>query len=258
MSKALKIIVYTAIFGDKDKGPALVNKDLLPDLDIRFVCVSDNPELKSSDYEIIYKPQQYSDVTKNARNIKLNGIEGIEKYDVAIWHDSSLMIDCAKLVKLTGFAKTHMVSTFHHRRYCAYLEAIACIDSGKDSALRITAQMFRYYMKGFPSNHQLHETGIMVLNCREYFKSELRSIWWNEIKNWSRRDQLSLPYARWKTGVEVGLLAHWTATGSKNEYSTWVGHKHEKYGDRNPFRKINFRIIRIICKKLIFEMRRRR
>ena len=54
----MKVLVYTAIFGGKDQGPELVNKGLLPDLDIRFVCVSDNPDLKSSDYEIIYKPQR--------------------------------------------------------------------------------------------------------------------------------------------------------------------------------------------------------
>lgn len=254
----MKVLVYTAIFGDKDQGPSLINKDLLPDLDVRFVCVSDNPNLKSSDYEIIYRAQQYSDVTKNARNIKLNGIDGIEEYDVAIWHDSSVKLHGDKIQALSKFAENHMITAFHHIRYCAYSEAVACINQKKDSPWRIAAQMFRYFLAGLPANFKLHETTIMVLQVKSYFESELRTVWWNEIKNWSRRDQLSLPYARWKTGVEVGLLAHWTATGFNNEYSTWVGHNHEKYEDKNPFHKINFRIIRIICKKLIFEMRRRR
>ena len=254
----MKTLVYTAIFGDKDEGPSLINKDFSTQNEFRYVCITDNPELRSNDYEVICVPLKFSDVTKNARDIKVNGIDGMKDYDVAIWHDSSVQIHCDRIEALTKFAEDNMISVFHHVRYCAYLEAVACINQDKDSAFRIAAQMYRYFLEGFPSNHQLHETTIMVLDCATYYKSDLKRIWWEEILKRSRRDQLSLAYARWKTGVVAGLLAHWKVNRTNNEYSTWIGHKHERYDHSNVLLKINSKLIKGICNKLLYEIRRRR
>ena len=253
-----KTVVYTAIFGGKDEAPKLINKEGFDSSNVDFVCFTDNPQLTSDDYKVVVMERRYSDVTKNARNIKVNGFDGVKDYDVAIWHDSSVQLHCDKIQALSDFEKDHMISVFHHVRYCAYLEAIACINQDKDSALRIAAQMYRYFREGFPSNHQLHETTIMVLDSRTYFTSQLRHIWWEEILKRSRRDQLSLAYARWKTGVVAGLLAHWKVNRTNNEYSTWIGHKHELYEHSNVLLKINSKLIKGICNKLLYEMRRRR
>ncbi len=236
----------------------LINRDMLGALDVTFICVTDNPEVQSEDYEIRVVRNKYSDITKNARYVKVNGFDGMADYDVAIWHDSSVQLHCDKISKLASFAQKDMMTVFHHVRYCAYMEAIACIEQKKDAPLRILAQMYKYYKEGLPTKYKLHETTIMVLNCKTYLNSELRSIWWEEIEKRSRRDQLSLAYARWKTGIDPGLLAHWTATGAKNEYSTWVGHKHDRYDHANPLLSLNSYLIRGISKKLLYEMRRRR
>lgn len=254
----IKIAVYTAIFGGKDEAPKLIGKQDVSLKNIDFICVTDNEELRSEDYRMEVVQRKFSDVTKNARDIKLNGFDGVENYDVAIWHDSSVQLHCHKILDLAKFAEKNMISVFHHVRYCAYLEAIACIDQNKDSAMRIAGQMHRYFKEGFPSNYKLHETTIMVLNVASYYKSELRKVWWNEILHRSRRDQLSFAYARWKTGVDAGLLAHWKINRTNNEFSTWIGHRHERYDHSNIFMKINSKLIKGICKKLIYEMRRRR
>ena len=252
----MRVLVYTAIFGGKDNAPALENPDKIPAIDIRFVCITDNHELKSVHYEVVVKPMEYSDVTKNARKIKVTGFNGIVDYDVAIWHDSSTTIDCSKLEQLIDYGRSNQFSTFHHPRNCAYLEAIACIDLHKDHALRIAIQMFRYFLKGLPANAGLNETTVLVTRCKDHLGSQLQTIWWNEILNWSRRDQLSLSYARWITGTDqIGILE---GSRIENPYTTWRGHLHESYTDKNPLGIFNSRPIRGICKKLIYDMRRRR
>lgn len=253
-----RIAVYTAIFGDKDNPPELLNKNQAALSEIDFYCVTDNTNLKTDDYDIQICSQKFTDITKNARYIKVNGFKGIENYDIAIWHDSSVMLYVDKIQELASLVEDHPLSTFHHVRYCAYLEAIACIDQKKDSGPRIAAQMFRYFKEGFPANYGLHETTITVFNCSKYLNSDLHKTWWNEIEMRSRRDQLSLAYARWKTQTEIGLLDHWSVSGAKNSYSKHVGHKHDRYDHQNPLLFINFSPIRWISKKLIFEMRRRR
>ncbi|HAP70696.1 MAG TPA: hypothetical protein DCR04_13400 [Flavobacteriales bacterium] len=251
----MRVIVYTAIFGGKDNAPTL-NRDAVSKHEVRFVCITDNPNLKSDDYEVIIQPIEYSDITKNARKIKVTGFKGIENYDVAIWHDSSIEIDCSKLDQLIEYGRSNQLSTFHHPRNCTYLEAIACIDQHKDHAIRITIQMFRYFLKGLPTNSGLNETTVLVTRCKDYMGSELQIIWWNEILNWSRRDQLSLSYARWLTGSkEIGTLE---GARIENPYTVWKGHKHETYTDKNPLGILNSRLVRGLCKKLIYYMRRRR
>jgi hypothetical protein len=253
-----RILVYTAIFGNKDDAPKLINKYLLPNLELAFICFTDNPLLRSEDYEVRLIDTQYDDITKNARDIKINGFPGIESFDIAIWHDSSVQLHCDKLQKLVEMGRKHMISAFHHIRYCVYSEAIACINQKKDNPIKLTWQIYRYFKEGLPANYRLHETTIMVIQVEPYVESLFRKIWWNEILKYSRRDQISLPYARYKTGVEVNLLAHWTAKGHDNEFSTYVGHRYHHYNDSWFFALSTWYPVRVLCKKLIFAMRRRR
>lgn len=251
----MKILIYTAIFGDKDSVPQVLNYRTDSGLDIDFICLTDNALLKSDLYEMIVVSRQFTDLAKNARYYKLNGPTTILNYDVAIWHDSSIWLDFQKLPELTEFAAQNMVSVFHHKRYCLYREAIACLDNGKDSALKILFQTFRYYWAGVPALNKLHETGIMVSDVRRFFGSELQTVWWNEVKNWTRRDQLALTYARWKTHTEVGLLEGETGEGANNRFSIWKGHQKPDHINQGI---LNSGFIRKVSKKLILEMRRRR
>lgn len=253
-----KVVVYTAIFGNKDDAPKLINKEQLGNLDIAFVCVTDNPDIQTSDYEVKLVERRFSDITKNARNIKINGFDGIDAFDIAIWHDSSVQLHCDKLHELAVFGEDHMMSAFHHVRYCVYLETIACIDQKKDNPITLTKQVYRYFSEGFPANFGLHETTIMVINLKTYLQSELRTIWWKEIADQSRRDQISLPYARWRSGTEVNLLAHWSVRGHSNEFSAHVGHRYAHYNDPWSFSLATSYPVRMLCKKLLYEMRRRR
>ncbi len=255
---SIRTVVYTAIFGQKDDAPVLLNRDAETDCEFDFVCVTDNTDLKSDDYRILLSSPRFADVTKNAREVKINGFPGMENYDVAIWHDSSVHMDRASLTELAAFGRRNQMSTFHHKRGCAYMEAIACIDQKKDSPIRITLQMIRYFLAGMPAGAGFHETTIAVYRCATYLNSELHTLWWNEVKNRSRRDQLALAYARWKTGTGIHLLEGTTGTGFDNRFSKWVGHRYPHYLDTSLVSRLNSHLIRGICKKLIYAMRRRR
>ena len=254
----MKTLVYTAIFGDKDEAPVLLKKEGVNLSNYRFLCVTDNPKLKSEDYEVVLVNSEFSDVTKNARKVKVNGYGNMGEYDVAIWHDSSVRLHADQINGLIEMGMSKRISVFHHIRYCAYLEAIACIDQRKDAPLRIALQMMRYFIDGFPANNKLYETTIMVLNREGYFGSELQRLWWDELKNGSRRDQLSLAYASWKTKTEINLIADWTRSGSDNDFSTWIGHQHAKYLHKSLALGIDSKLIRGVCKKLIYTLRRSR
>lgn len=78
----------------------------------------------------------------------------------------------------------------------------------KDGRERITRQMQKYASEGFPRFYGLTENGVMV---REHHNKEcirVMDTWWNEIVDYSRRDQLSFMYALWKNGFTAQDLGY--------------------------------------------------
>ncbi len=250
----MKIAVYTSVFGGKGELQSPSNLSSL-ESNVDFFCITDNEDLKSDLYQISIVNPEFKDVAKNARKVKICGFPGIEKYDLAVWHDISIKLDLAQFNKLIADSKAKTISVFHHNRYCLYLEAVSIVRQKKDHALRILVQVARYFLEGYPSNNRLNETGIMVTVPSEYFGSALQTVWWKEVENWSRRDQISLVYSAWKANVTINLL---DGGGHLNPYSEFIGHSYGHYIDTNPLRFFNNRIIRIGVAKLLYEMRRRR
>ena len=246
------VVVYTANFGGKDKLYEPSNSGALAELNVDFVCVTDNPSFESEFYRIIEHKSKFEDVSKNARKVKILGFDGMENYDLAIWHDSSIQIDCKKIVDLIEFGQKHALSTFKHGREDVYLEAIACIENNKDRSIRIAKQMKRYQEAGVKAHSGLFETGILVLNVKQYLNSGLPEIWWNEIESGSRRDQLSLPFAQLKSGVEIGILK---GSGHQNPYSKYYDHLYEHYIDSKNSWFSELKLVKKLAIRYIYKLR---
>jgi len=218
--KMKKVLVYTAIFGKKGLPPFLINPNLaLEDTD--FVCFTDNPLLKSDHYTIVVIEPRFSDPTRDARKIKICGHPKMEGYNTAIWHDYGVVMDCAKLPDLIPFSSKFLISVFKHDETCSYAEARKCIELKKDKIWSLIRQMFFYaFIEKLPTRQGVYETGIMVLDVNTYFGSELQFNWWENVKRFSKRDQLSLPCVKRRFKIEFGLLE---GRGNNNPYSTYRG-----------------------------------
>ncbi len=248
----MKVVVYTAIFGNKDEAPSLFNKPEIPNYKIDFICITDNPNLQTDDYQIKVVPQKFSDVTKNARSIKINGFKGIEDYDIAIWHDSSVILDCSKLQNLVAFSNNHYLSVFKHGNDCIYAEARDCINHKKDNPLRIAFQMLYYgLILHFPLRKGVFETTMMVTNVKQFNGSALQKQWWKHVRLLSRRDQLALPVAQWKSNSAIGILK---GKGFNNPYSQYRGHRYYHYKSKNPLLTINNVFLRKVGLWIIFKI----
>ena len=241
-SKIPKTLVYTAIFGDKDEPPVLLNSDKVDISQYDFICITDNPKLESDIYKIHHVKSQFTDITKNARFYKICGHSEQEKYDVAIWHDSSLMLDALKISELAIYAFKYKLSTFRHGHICIYPEARQCIEMEKDNPIRIAIQISYYALiLNFPLREGMYETGILVKNVKQYNESLIQKIWWKHLRWFSRRDQLSLPVASWLTNSDIGILK---GKAFDNPYSTYRGHRYYHYLTGNPIWRFNHKILK--------------
>ncbi|ULC60561.1 DUF616 domain-containing protein [Flaviramulus sp. BrNp1-15] len=219
-----KIAIYTAIFGDKDiLKPPLNFKE---DNNVDYYLITDNVELDSYNYQLILKKPIYDDITKNARFYKINGLEIFEDYDFVIWHDANLQIIHNKIIDSVDFVKHKSIAFFKHPvRNCIYDEAIKCIYKEKDHPFKILKQIFQYYKFGIKNKIGLYETSIVIQNNKLICKDFL-NLWWSEIINKSRRDQLSLPYS-----LKVFNLIPAIIPGDReqNMFSLYNLHNHSKY-----------------------------
>lgn len=91
----------------------------------------------------------------------------------------------------------------HNQRSCLYAEAKTCLRHKSDNPKTIQRQIAKYKAEGYPTCNGLYWGGMLI---RRKGCEKVNSLWWTEICTGSCRDQISLPYVLWKTGVNFAVL----------------------------------------------------
>lgn len=191
-----KGVVYTAITGGYDtvKEPKVINQNW------DYILFTDNPEIKSDVWEVrLIENKDNLDSTRLARKIKIMGHEYLKEYDYSIWIDGKLEIygDLEKYVKENRKSEP-LLCFSHYINDCIYQELELCTELKKDDAAVMNKQIEKYKKEGYPEHNGLVETGLLVREIHNADVIKVMEIWWNEVKNYSKRDQLSFNYALWK------------------------------------------------------------
>lgn len=204
-----KMVVYTAIFGGYDhlKDPEFVDKN------IDYVCYTDNPDLKSNIWEVIYVPEPLvkDSPRRSAKIYKILPHEYFPEYDVSVWVDGTATVRG----DLRDYAKKYMrysdiVFCPHIWNDCIYQEAAYTFENRPFEELdRLEKQMDMYKKQGMPKHNGIISGGFIV---RRHNRSEIeRSMvdWWNEIEKYSTQDQISFAYIAWKNGLIYDVSDLW-------------------------------------------------
>jgi len=174
-------IVYTAITAGYDKLRPLKYKT--PGW--QYICFSDvHLEAEGWDVKVM---RLLGDRAKWTKKIKiLNHIYA--PADISIWVDGSMEIigDMDEFVKEIPI--DNLVIPKHPQHSTLSRELEACIALKKDDEKIMTEQVKRY------PNMQYDFTQNTVL-VRVGDLTKAMNIWWEEVYNWSKRDQLSFGYA---------------------------------------------------------------
>jgi hypothetical protein len=75
--------------------------------------------------------------------------------------------------------------------------------------------MLKYEREGFPKNQGLFSTGFIVRRNNKNV-ANFNEIWWDEVKNYSARDQLSQVYSAWKCGLRIDNINIGSSVYSNN------------------------------------------
>lgn len=195
----MKKICFTAVFGDTDD----LKEPLKYSLGWDMVCYTDNPNLTSTAWDIeLVSP---GDPKKLSRYVKIKN--HFPDYDLSCYIDATFEIkrplDPFALSKTEGIWLNR-----HPQRNCVYEEAQIVIDKTLDSKETIVKQIEKYRAEGLPEQNGLYRCGIMVRNPKDTKITEMCDLWWDEVEKGSYRDQISFPYACYKTGVVPNEILH--------------------------------------------------
>lgn len=198
----MKICIVTASSAGYDH----VNHSLrIPNVDYKFFTNESKhykrPNHIPEPFERIYLKEFNHKIVK----IIPYEIPELNEYDILIWIDGNMSIVNPDFVsEITSYLNNGLVFSPHFdSRNCAYSEAEIF---KRKFPVVIKKQVDKYRVSGFPPNFGLYETGVHCRDMRNEKVKEMSYIWHSEIVNGSTRDQISAPFAVWKTGLELDLM----------------------------------------------------
>jgi len=194
--------VVSANFGVRDR---LVSFAPLGDADC--FLFTDRPSGARAPWTALPIDHNEADPKRQSLHVKTNLARYFGAYDFVLWIDQNIMPAFDAVSRLVDMADPPAFASYRHwGRDCLYDEANAVIQTRRDAPDVVGAQVARYRQEGFPEKFGLFETNVMFLDLRQAAVRRVLALWWREIARGARRDQLSLTYVLWKTGVEAGAI----------------------------------------------------
>jgi hypothetical protein len=201
-------VIYTFIVGGYDtlKDPYVVT----PGWD--YICFTDDETLTSDVWDVRPLPhwsdEHIPEPKRRASMVKIMHRDAVgENYNAVITMDASMTVTCNLdgWLHRIGFGERawygpcDFLACEHSYRNCVYKQAQAVLDKGYDKADVVNAQMRRYQDEGYPDNNGQWLSGVTVRRNKSQSVARACQIWAHEYMNGSRRDQLSMNYAFWKS-----------------------------------------------------------
>ena len=199
----LPLILYTSITGQYDSIP-----QILPEQGVQYWLFTDDPSLHVPLFwnkAVLPNPHGLS-TRRLSRIPKLQPHVFLPRHAVSVYIDANITqrrpirqfaLECIRDFPFAAHA--------HPNTNCLYAEADKCIQLCLDDEEIIRSQMNRYRTNGFPKEFGLTENGFLVRrNIREV--NRFNDMWSEEYSAGSQRDQLSMMYSLWHTGLGIYII----------------------------------------------------
>jgi prepilin-type processing-associated H-X9-DG protein len=196
-----KRVVYTAIFGNYDElSPAPPCH-----CGMEFICYTDNPDLASPGWRVIVaEATSNDDPALNNRYYKILAHRHLGLYAHSLYVDGHVTLRRCPCALFDRYLDEALIAVPYHKdRNCIYEEAQYCLLDRKVSPEAMRAQTDAYAAEGFPQRYGLTENGVLLRNHGNPHVAAAMEMWWQEYCNRTRRDQISLPFVLWKTGLQA-------------------------------------------------------
>ena len=217
-------IVYTSLIG---KNEGLNSQPCFSSSNLRHVCLTDDENLISDDWEIILVDRILpEDCHRSQRHFKIRPHIVFPNYKYSLYLDNTVVLK----KKTEDFIKMILKENFifkdepffllpYHSQFDLISEFNACASNNLDDQIRINEQLNHYINTNSRDLKRKAYWGAILLrshNDSEIIK--LSEIWFSHICRYSRRDQLSIIHASSQSNI---VLKGFELKNSDSEYHVW-------------------------------------
>ena len=216
--KRKQIAIYTCIVGAYDEVMEPV--EVLKECD--YYLIADHPLERESVFKYIdikdVIPKDITDFTRINRYCKINAHKIFQNYRYSIYFDGNIQLRGNIVEEFEKLPQTRITTICKNFFDSIYVEAMRAIEHGRDSKSIITQQVEKYWLEGMPEDFGSVACGIILREHNNPICVKIMEDWWNELKTFSKRDQISFPYVIWKNGFsikDVGTLNDFASIDGK-------------------------------------------
>ena len=209
--KKTKKVIYTVNLGKYDTIKNIPKQEGWDYINIIDWEITEE-EKKNSNWTFMMIPDfiKYINVSqiKKQRFIKLHPHLLFKNYEISLYIDSIYILfgNIDSLIIRLLPPDINIVMNEHRTRNTVRDEIKSVLGFQKDKIEIIEKIKERYKKEKFPDNYGLIETSFILRRHNEKDCINIMEKWWNEIKMFSHRDQLSLCYVLWKENKKIKLI----------------------------------------------------
>lgn len=207
--KKLKKVVFSVLIGEYD----LISQfNLQKDFDFYLFTDDQSGKYNHTNWTILPIPEEVQELNvsrvKKQRFIKLHPHLYFKDYDLSIYIDANFkIIDDLNNFLIRILSPNYSIYTFEHPdRNTIFNETFEVVSLQKEKESIANAIRERYRKENFPDKNGLIESCLIIRKHNEKDSIYMMNKWYDEIKNYSHRDQLSFNYIMWKTGVKIKYI----------------------------------------------------
>lgn len=214
ISRSNKIVLYTSIIGNYDAP--VEQPEWVKQSGMDAVMFTDQ-DFKLSTWNIVkVQPFDEKDPSRSSRIYKMLPHRFFPAHKYSLWINGNMLLT-QHPSKYFDTLETRMDKTIwdgndHVQRIPmivyppvksipktdVYDEIMHCIKLRKDDPIVLAKQALKYRAEGLPKDSGLYSGGVIFRMHHHQDVIKVGEMWWNELKQESRRDQASLPYVMWK------------------------------------------------------------
>lgn len=220
-----KLVVYTALVGPKERlaNPlASLPAGASTDLDIDWVCITDNPALRSDVWRMHLIESGHVPPEKLSRRPKAMPHVYFPDAEFSLYVDNTVTFQRLPQASDLATERPYLFRAFRHAtRHNPQQEAAAVATLGYDD-VGVICQQLDFYAQRRPLETITPLTTCTVL-LRQHHHPKVQAFgtaWWESLLAFSKRDQLSFDFVLHETGAAVEYFDGFTHA---NNFIRWEG-----------------------------------
>jgi hypothetical protein len=185
-------VVYTCLFGYSEQFGDYSYEDESVD----YVCFTDDPDLRSSHWDIRLIKHGLLDSHRLAKLFKHLPHRYFPEYERSLYIDNTVRLKKSPS-QIFDIFHDDLSLLKHQDRDCVYDEAAEVIKLQFDDPIIINRQMDFYRSLGYPRHNGLNACTLLVRNHHSPALAALNETWHTQVLRYSKRDQLSWNVCAW-------------------------------------------------------------